>query len=355
MDTANRTFAFHVEGPLAAHHTVPAPVLVQILENAQRAFDLIGLHVEGKTVKSRARLPKSSVEKFQLICKIPVHGCYAVPMLVGSDASDLFSTADSEAATLIFKRLLTALADRDAKCINNALPDSAIRNRVLESVKGMLPQSGSSWHLDFHDGNDKRFARLTDGYAPFIDELVIPPDVREESQTVTGTLSSVNFTERKLTIIYPVTNREMDCFYPEELEDLLFENRRGLLQVTGRMVLDDSGVPKKITDVSDIRELDLSPFLVTSVTYGELELDANQSLSLVPYLDQSKQLICIDYPQLGIDLFAETRRKLSLELDEQIAMLWLEYARATDDELDEPASKLKIALLRTFHEVKDAA
>lgn len=356
MSDAQRTFAFHVEGPLSAQHTVPATVLVQILENAQRAFELIGLQVEGKTVKSRARLSKSSVGKFQLICKIPVHGCYAVPVLVGSDTTDLFSADEAEAAISIFERLLGALCVRDTKLVTETVPDSAIRNRLLESVKAMLPHSGASWHLDFYNSYDRRFATLTDGYAPFIDELVIAPEIREEAQTVTGILSNVNFTERKLTIIYPVTNnREMDCFYPEELEDLLFENRRGLLQVTGRMILDDSGIPKSIIDVSDIQELDLSPFLLSAVKFGKIQVQAIEPLNLIPFLDDSKQLLCITAPDLGIDVFAENRRKLSQELDEQVAMLWIEYARASDDELDDPALRLKKSLLRTFREVSNAA
>lgn len=41
------------------------------------------------------------------------------------------------------------------------------------------------------------------------------------------------------------------------LMDLLIENRRDFDPVTGLIVLDDAGAPKKITNVNDIRELDL--------------------------------------------------------------------------------------------------
>jgi len=354
MTDVDRMFSFHVEGTLATKHSLPASVLVQILQNAQRAFELIGIQVEGKTVKSRARLPKSSVGKFQLICQIPVHGCYALPVYVGGEAADLLFPEQAERATSIFKNLLSALMSRNSSDISAALPDGAIRNRVLESIKGMLPQIGANWYLDFYDGHDTRFSSLNGDHAPFIDELVVPPEIREASQTVTGTLSRVDFSARKLTIIYPVTNnREMDCFYPEELEDLLFENRRGLLQVTGSMILDDSGVPKSIIDVSDIREVDLSPYTFSAVSHDSISLKAVQAIELQPFLDETKQLICLVDVDLGIDVYAETRHKLSQELDEQIAMLWREYVLVDDDVLDELALNLKKKLQISFVEVKD--
>ena len=60
----------------------------------------------------------------------------------------------------------------------------------------------------------------------------------------------------------------MECVYDDAIEDLLIENRRDLIQVTGLIVLDDAGAPKMITHVNDIRELDLSPLTVDTVKVG---------------------------------------------------------------------------------------
>ena len=89
-------------------------------------------------------------------------------------------------------------------------------------------------------------------------------------RVVTGQLTNINFTNRIVTIIYPPTKREMECVYDDAVDELLIENRRGLIQVTGRVVLDDAGAPKKIIDVNDIRELDLSPLAVDTVKVGDL-------------------------------------------------------------------------------------
>lgn len=355
MTELNRTLTFHIEGPLTDAHTLPANVLVQILENAQRAFELIGLHVEGKTVKSRARLAKSSAEKFQLICQLPVHGCYAMPIVVGGTFTDLFAPEQAAIAAQVFKNLMVGIQRRDRNEIAQVLPDASIRKRVLESIKGMLPQYGSGWQLDVHDSTGGSVAIVGDWSLSFIDELTVPAEELAAAQTVTGELRNIDFAARKLTILYSVTGREMNCFYPEELEDLLFKNRRDLLQVTGMMILDDSGVPKAIDDVTDIREVDLSHFAFTKLTRGTLTLTAKRHLKFSPTLDESRQFICLNDETLGIEVFAETRQKLSVELDDQILMLWSEYAQASDDSLDVIAQGLKQRLLETFDGVEHAA
>lgn len=355
MSEPDCNLTFHIEGALTDTHTVPADVLVQILENAQRAFELIGLQVEGKTVKTRARLAKASAEKFQLICELPVHGCYAIPVCVGGRSNDLFLSESAAQAAQIFKQVMIGIQNKDDVSIADALPDGGIRKRVLESIKGILPQYGSSWNLKVKESNGVDVANVGDWSAPFIDALVVPPEELAAAQTVTGELRNINFAARKITILYPVTGREMDCFYPEDLEDLLFKNRRDLLQVTGLMILDDHGVPKSIEDVTDIRELDLSPFSFVRTTRGTLSITARNTLKFVPVMDETSQYICLQDDDLGIEVFAETRQKVSIELDEQITMLWLEYAQADDETLDEVAQQLKRRLLNTFDGVINAA
>mgnify|MGYP000441473925 CR=1 FL=1 len=65
-------------------------------------------------------------------------------------------------------------------------------------------------------------------------------------------------------------------------------------------------------------------------------------------IEQTKQLLYVTHPELGIDVFATTLESLLVELQEQLVMLWREYALASDEELDEPARQLKQALLARF-------
>jgi hypothetical protein len=90
---------------------------------------------------------------------------------------------------------------------------------------------------------------------------------------------------------------------------------------------------------------DLLPLIIRSVSFGPIRLLIHPSLSLVPTLDETKKLMCAKDEDLGILAFASTRADLYTELNEEIAMLWQEYAIASDDTLDGAALKLKKHLL----------
>ena len=58
---------------------VPASVLIQTLEGAQRAIWLIALIKEQKDIKSRARIPTEIERRYQLKFEVPQHGSYLLP------------------------------------------------------------------------------------------------------------------------------------------------------------------------------------------------------------------------------------------------------------------------------------
>lgn len=347
-------FSFHIESGESQGNVVPAAVLVQILQNAQQAFELIGVHVEGRSINQRARVPAATSQRFQLICQLPEPGCYALPVTVGS-ATELFEPENAEKAFQIFHGLMARISDRDPVGMADILPDERIRRRVLEAVKGMAPRADAKWTLALHDSNNAPFASFDIQTIPFVQNTLVPAAQREAARIVTGELKNIDFIEHKLTIIYPPTSKELECLYDEALEDLLYERRRDLIQVTGRVLLDDQGAPKKIIDVTDIRDLDLSPLEISVVRYGTGNLLVSPALMAEPTLDDTKQLLCIDYPELEVSVFATTREALLVELHEHLAMLWQEYALARDDDLDGIALQLKKKLLTRMTEVAHAA
>jgi accessory colonization factor AcfC len=219
----------------------------------------------------------------------------------------------------------------------------------------MSPRADDKWSLKLWDAKNVEFGELNTDSETIIRDAVVPVAERAASQVVTGQLTNINFTHRVVTIFYPPTKREMECVYEDAVEELLIENRRGLIQVTGQVVLDDAGSPKKIIDVNDIRELDLSPITVDTVKVGAGVLKAKQGVTLEPATDETQQLICVADAALGIDAFARTREALIHELNEQIGMLWQEYALADDDSLDGEAIKMKQSLLAAFSEVANGA
>ncbi|MDP2783108.1 MAG: hypothetical protein Q8O38_00750 [Sulfurimicrobium sp.] len=348
------SFSFHFEDDEQGEHTVPAVVLVQILDNAQHAFELIGVHVEGREIRSRARIAAATSKRFQLVCQLPQPGSYAMPVTIGG-IGELFSADLANRAFGIFRGVMESVSARSSAGMASVLPNERIRRGVLEAVKGMAPRAGARWKLNLHDDHDASFATFDVQTIPFVDETLVPVAQREAARVVTGELKSIDFAERRVTIIYPPTSKELACFYEEAVEDLLYERRRDLIQITGRVLLDDQGAPKQIIDVTDIRDLDLSLLDIHTIQHDRLTLKAVPALSLEPTLDDTKQLLCIEHVGLALDVFAPTREALLAELNEQIAMLWTEYALTEDDMLDSVARQLKQALLAVFSEVRDAA
>ncbi|HRE17688.1 MAG TPA: hypothetical protein PLW86_11600 [Rhodocyclaceae bacterium] len=346
------SFSLHIEGGIPDGDAVPAAVLAQILSNCQRTFELIGTYVEGRTIRERARISAATRSRFQLVCRLPAPGCYAVPVEFGG--KDLL--AEHVTASLVaFRTMIEGITRRDTERISGALPDQALRHRVLEAIRGMAPRADDKWSLKLWDAEDVEFGTLNTDSVAVIREAIVPIDEREASQVVTGQLTNINFLNRIVTIFYPPTKREMECIYDEAVEELLIENRRGLIQVTGQVILDDVGAPKRIIDVNDIRELDLSPLVVDTVKLRDRVLKAREGIALEPTTDETQQLICVSRAELGIDAFARTREALVSELKEQIGMLWQEYALAIDDTLDGEAIKMKLALRAAFSEVGDGS
>lgn len=110
--------------------------------------------------------------------------------------------------------------------------------------------------------------------------------------------------------------------------------------------------PKQTLNMTGIRNLDLSALRIDTMRHSSLTLKTTHALTLVPTLDETKQLLCVVDNALAIDAFAPTRKALLVELHEQLAMLWQEYAQAPDIDLDGPALRLKATLLARFNEFK---
>lgn len=95
-------------------------------------------------------------------------------------------------------------------------------------------------------------------------------------------------------------------------------------------------------------KLNLSPLIVDRIHLGITDLVSNTNLIFEPEFDELTQLICISNEHLGVYVFATTRNRLIIELYEQVAMLWNEYANVDDHSLDLEAIKMKQNLRSVF-------
>ena len=340
---------FRIEPP-GGSNEVPVDVLTQALTGFQHLVLLFAVQAEGRAVRQRLRLPEELRSRYLLRCSPPKPGSFVVSARVGDAQADMIPDPRIAEVMGNLQSFTRAAVRSDRDEIINLVADSRLRLKMLNGLATLAPAAGSGYRFSFRNSVGDEIP-IEETLPARIKGLLSPPEEEEELHTVTGLLDEISFSEHKLTIIYSPRNRSLDCFYKEEIEPMLFENRRDLIQVTGRVVVDEENHPKKIVDVEAIRELDLSPFVLKEVEETGLKIRFRKPLVIEPRLSESQQLICLEHEPLGIDVFAPTRAEVFEELKEQLIMLWREYAEEEDAALSEPAQKLKAVLLREWEAV----
>ena len=159
-----------------------------------------------------------------------------------------------------------------------------------------------------------------------------------EDMTVSGELVRIHLDEHKLGIYYQPTSRVLDCYYDPELEDLIVENLKGIVHVTGRVQLDANGFPDKIVDVSDIRALDLRPLVLKSIETAEGRLVLRRAESVKPSFEDGE--VVFELPDLHIVASGATREDAVEKLFSDLIWLWKEYVLAPHEELSQDAREL---------------
>ncbi|MFH1114488.1 MAG: hypothetical protein V1792_11250 [Pseudomonadota bacterium] len=350
----SRRLELHFEGRKPEDIHVPVETLAQVLNGMQKTIHLLAMHHEKVEVRYRAVPPGHIKQRYEVLCSPMEPGSVVVPVIVGNAFSDLFSPRHITSVVDLFQRAGEILSAKKLSDLGDLIPDGLMRTRVVESFRSMVPKSGSGWKLNVADRDRRGFSFSEALQAPL--KCYLKRSTEDEAvQTVTGQLIKIDFSEHKVTILYPVTNRALDCFYDESMEELLLENRREMIQVTGKVILDDNDLPAKIIDVESISELDLSPFLLSEFQYDDRVIRFDPPRYLEPHLDETRQLLCLERAELGIHVFAPTREELFEELHTEMEMLWFEYARERDHVLTDEAKELKANLLQNLREEKIAA
>jgi len=164
-------------------------------------------------------------------------------------------------------------------------------------------------------------------------------------RSVIGKLVRMDFAERKGVLFYAPAGRMLECTYSADSEEVLLDNPREMVRVTGDVIVDDAGFPERIVDVEGIEDLDLSPITLEAFAVRGEHLRLREAVVLFPELDESQEYLILRDEVLGIDVFAPTREDLLGELEDDLKALWIEYALADPERLTPGARALRDAWL----------
>lgn len=347
------TIEFHLHPPDGQAVGVPFSLLVRMLEGMQQVIYLLALQHEGRSIGERLRLPSEVADKYRLQALLPKPGSYTQPAVLGNASADLIAPADIARVAESYAGLNRALEQRDYSAVRTILPDRRLRRRILREYQEATPTKESGWRLQ----------TIVDEHGAFISgqdieqaiEATLSQEEKESVSSVIGKLMKIDFGEKIIYLRYAPTSKNIRCSYNEFVEDLLLRNPRGLIQVVGEVTVGNDGAPQRISQVEDIREVDLAPFELSVIPLETGSLRAVTSFKVNVELDDSSQSFTAADPEVGIDARADSREELLLFVEEQIDMLWQTYAKADDAELTPNALKRKRALLERFQENRHAA
>jgi hypothetical protein len=347
--TMSHRIEFHFNGGSAELQQLPVEHMINLLSNIKELAYLIVAHDLGASYNERFNPSKEIRDNCVIKCELPTKGSYAQAIILdyASQRQSLFNETENPATKII--RLLQHITDNKLDDARRLITNGKLLKKALDCVTRAFPKLNDDIYVTIPTNNYEIDGRVIQRNATAMIDIA-RNNAQEHMIAVIGRLVSIDFDERKIIIVYPATKRALDCFYNEDIEDMLYENRRGLVQVIGNVVMDESEQPKKITGVIDIQEVDLSPIAIGVIDCVGKTLKFRNQLLLTPTLDESEQLYTINYPDLVLELFAYTRKELIDDIKADIAFLWEEYAKANDGELTADAQDLKRRLTKTIEE-----
>jgi hypothetical protein len=349
-DDQGRRLQFRFSRTADAKPAVPASVLIQTLHGAQRAIWLIALAQEQKDIKTRARIPSEIEQRYQLKCEVPQPGSYVLPAFVESIQPQLATTDQVNEVLDAFEGVAAGLQSKQRDKVASYLPDTAIRKRVVDAFQQLAPKPGSGWKLDL--SRNGTTVHMDDNWQRLVRKMYATTETEPDRETVNGELIEINFADRQITILPIGSNRQLKVTYQDAMEDLLLENRKSKIQITGRVSRDENGEIKNMFDLESIGTLDLSPLEVDEVEYEGLRLRFKETVRLQPHLNEDNpQFVSIEEPRFGLDAFAGTVGDLLDEVAEDLVIVWKHYAKAPDSELSPRALELKRRLIAAMEEV----
>lgn len=331
---------------------VPVDILVRVLAGLQKIVYLLVTAKEKGNINQRFRVTTEIQKTYKLKTGISQSGSYVIPISIEPESTyqtSLFVNPDDVMMNL--ESLFSSVKTNEITRIQDTLPDSRIRNRVFRETIKLLPKGDESWQLGFTRNNQKPEITVSNKEVEIIEDWLYQDISEDTITTVTGELIKIDFDKRLIVLRYPPTHREIECFYVEELEDSLIENRRQMIQVTGTFTLDSDGHPTKLSNVTRIEPLDLSPITLREITWEDRVVSFKEPLRLKPELDEdTKQLLIATKPRITLHSFGYTREDLIHGINEDVIVMVDEYYYEDDEKLAPDA----LALKRRLHSIIDS-
>lgn len=332
--------------------SIPLMLLSNVLKGVQQTFYYIGLSEARYEVKSKIRRIPSEIRRAcELRKRLVQSGSFEMIAEVVKSDGQLMIQGDIGLNTRdSFLRFIRLVSDGSGvESLKDIIADGILRRAILRSIQSYCPKLGDYWSVEFGPSLKQVTATLNPDVSDNIQKILIEPEV--EHRVIAGELIRVHLDENKLSLYYKPTSKVLDCFYDPELENFIIDNLRGLIQVRGKVQLNDRDEPDRIMESYAITEINLEPLKLFQASARGITIKFSHSLEFEFIFNESEQEACLRNEELNIYAVGLTREEAILEIEEDIIWLWEEYVDTPNSQLTEDVCEFKLKLEQIFKEV----
>lgn len=337
MTMEKRRFQIKIDGPPVQEGLISFALLGRVLKGVQDTVYYLALSDIQYDYRQRIRVPKEVQQACSIYRVVEDKGSYSLtaeiapPQQLGG-IDDIGLAAKNK-----YLQVVGCLKKAALEGLNEIIPDSNYRRKILRTITSYCPKSGEKWRVGIGDIGQSLTILETD-IVRSIRKVLIKPDF--EQRKISGELVQVHLDENKLGLYYAPSQRVIHCTYESELEDFIVSNLRETIQVHGRVQMDSRGEPEKIVDVLEIEEIDMSPIEISEIQFDGNVLVLKDNLILSVDFDQESQEFVLNYSEMGIVIGAESREDLIAEFCDDFYWIWQEYAKDDAATMSQGAQKL---------------
>jgi hypothetical protein len=252
--------------------------------------------------------------------------------------ADAFSVG-KQAVDLVFQ-FGAAVEAGDSSGVDISRDD---RNYLLRALEGLMPNTTDQYEVVLENCNAQSHPKLT--FTPEsrvrARRLAAGPTVTPiEEATLVGELIKIHVDSGEDKITVRSGSREIDCFYPDSFRDQVANLLAGsIVEVTGRVTLDDRGEVRKLSEVIDVDTVSMEPLRISRFEYAGRRYQLTTPVSVaVAYNDG---LWVYSNESLNLWGYADRREDALRDLHESFDYIYREIAEEGDESLDDVAKKLK--------------
>ena len=280
-NTKDRRLTLRIDGPLAREGKVPVELLTSKLKSAQRLLNSVGSAIAGggSTGKYKDSVSRTCRLDFVTASKKCLEVVMEIPPF-----EELFEEDDIGLQALEqFSDTLKAAKTKDRKKIESLYPDRGQRTRVLRAAYEMFPDEESGYEVSMQSNG--KLHELTPDIGQFLLEVSQPPEpdyFSESIRTLTGVLYLIKVKRSPQQIGIIVDNRQITCYFPPELEALVEDLIPGsLIEVEGKVTLNDIGKINEVDEVLDARQVQLVPLFWSRLIFGNMKFEFSERLLII--------------------------------------------------------------------------